>query len=584
MWKEIETAKSENRRELVLTGADVLTRIQEKGGLDELKNVFSLKQLNFLEISCAGLKSFHDKIGELTNLTNLVLRNNKFVYLPSTLGLLSKLKFLDVSNNCLTSLPNELSNLKELHTLNANCNQLTEFINISSLTNLHELNLSHNSLTELPEGVNSRELGSLMTLTANDNKIAMIPDDLSKLPNLKTLDLSNNLLDSLPAEMADCGKLKDFKCTGNNLKDKRLLKLVNQCSTKAILDYLKTQKQKNNPNAKKEDKTKKTNKEKGGKAEQEVEVKNSIKILHVDINGSTLVKIMPQALSVRPHMVCCIVRNLNFSKSNSSMKRFIALQTRLHDETCAKRQLATIATHDLEKIKFPLIYDAREPVSIKIQPLNKLKEVTANVLVMRLRKEAEELRKEKKRNTVSGVHKYLNLLKDQLYPCVLDDSSRVISFPPIVNSNVSKVTKSTRHIFIEVTGSHNLDVCKKVMDQLLINLMKMGIGQEEEVIIEKEVDSMTKDMESHHITSTASGDAKNESEEKESPSSECKIEDEGKDEDFEDDHQQPDDNSPKILIVEQVKVVDNLNNLKVVYPSRVDLQPDHTFKVIRNSE
>ena len=35
----------------------------------------------------------------------------------------------------------------------------------------------------------------------------------------------------------------------------------------------------------------------------------------------------------------------------------------------------------------------------------KKREVTAAVLVSRLRHEAEELRKEKKRNTVSGIHK-----------------------------------------------------------------------------------------------------------------------------------------------------------------------------------
>ena len=40
-------------------------------------------------------------------------------------------------------------------------------------------------------------------------------------------------------------------------------------------------------------------------------------------------------------------------------------------------------------------------------PLLKRNEKTAAALVAQLRKEAEDLRKEKKRNTISGIHKYV---------------------------------------------------------------------------------------------------------------------------------------------------------------------------------
>lgn len=43
--------------------------------------------------------------------------------------------------------------------------------------------------------------------------------------------------------------------------------------------------------------------------------------------------------------------------------------------------------------------------SLQIIPLHKRNERTAAALIARLRQEAEELRKEKKRNTVSGIHK-----------------------------------------------------------------------------------------------------------------------------------------------------------------------------------
>ncbi len=42
---------------------------------------------------------------------------------------------------------------------------------------------------------------------------------------------------------------------------------------------------------------------------------------------------------------------------------------------------------------------------LQLVPLFKNKSTTAEKLVGKLRQEAEELRKEKKRNTISGIHK-----------------------------------------------------------------------------------------------------------------------------------------------------------------------------------
>ncbi len=52
---------------------------------------------------------------------------------------------------------------------------------------------------------------------------------------------------------------------------------------------------------------------------------------------------------VRPFLVCFLVRNVDLS-SGDVLKRFIQVQTRLHDGVCQKRVAATIATHDLAKI------------------------------------------------------------------------------------------------------------------------------------------------------------------------------------------------------------------------------------------
>lgn len=41
-------------------------------------------------------------------------------------------------------------------------------------------------------------------------------------------------------------------------------------------------------------------------------------------------------------------------------------QTKLHDDLCAKRTTATIATHDVQLLKAPLIYDVKSPTQLKV--------------------------------------------------------------------------------------------------------------------------------------------------------------------------------------------------------------------------
>lgn len=70
---------------------------------------------------------------------------------------------------------------------------------------------------------------------------------------------------------------------------------------------------------------------------------------------------------------------------------------------------ATIATHDLDSINGDIVYEARIPSNITLQPLKRNSQMTAQKLVGQLEDEAEALRKEKKRNTFSGIHKQVFL-------------------------------------------------------------------------------------------------------------------------------------------------------------------------------
>ncbi|KAL1021080.1 hypothetical protein UPYG_G00008500 [Umbra pygmaea] len=219
--------------------------------------------------------------------------------------------------------------------------------------------------------------------------------------------------------------------------------------------------------------------------------------------------------------------------AGNALKRFLVAQTKLHDDLCGKRTTATIATHDMQLLKGPLIYDARPPKQLKIIPLGR-KEMTAVELMRQLQLEAEDQRKQRKRQNVSGLHKYLQLLDGkELYPCLVDAEDHVISFPPITNSEKTKIRKTTKELFLEVTSSTSLQICKDVMDALIVKMVELN-----KFTLEHKEDSGSEGESDNPPGPTSDGTTSAE------------------------------------LVIQQVRTMDPEGNLKVVYPSKTDLCTD----------
>lgn len=184
-WAEIEKAEKENRRELVLQGANIDKWIQSNGGLSS--KLYSLTLLNYLEISqCPSLTEISEDIGNLTHLQSLILCRNKIKSVPKSIGKLKCLKVLDVSVNELQNIPEEVSQLSELNTLNISCNSITSLPKgLSQCIKLATINVSKNELTTLPDDLFSDQLELLSTIVASENAIEELSTDISNLSALK---------------------------------------------------------------------------------------------------------------------------------------------------------------------------------------------------------------------------------------------------------------------------------------------------------------------------------------------------------------------------------------------------------------
>lgn len=180
--------------------------------------------------------------------------------------------------------------------------------------------------------------------------------------------------------------------------------------------------------------------------------------------------VQPDCAKVRPFAVCAILRNLSFNQD--TYNSFIDLQDKLHQNICRKRSLVAIGTHDYDTIKGPFTYDAKAPQDIKFVPLNQSKEFTAEELmtfysVNRFLTFSERFFWLFSLQTHAQLKQYLPIIKDSpVYPVITDSNGVVLSLPPIINGDHSKITLNTKNVFIECTAT-DLTKAKVVLDTIV---------------------------------------------------------------------------------------------------------------------
>uniref|UniRef100_A0A673JUQ6 Phenylalanine--tRNA ligase beta subunit n=1 Tax=Sinocyclocheilus rhinocerous TaxID=307959 RepID=A0A673JUQ6_9TELE len=162
--------------------------------------------------------------------------------------------------------------------------------------------------------------------------------------------------------------------------------------------------------------------------------------------------ITEETASVRPHAVAAVLRNITFTQER--YESFIELQEKLHQNICRKRTLVAIGTHDLDTISGPFTYTAKPPGDIRFKPLNQSKEYTAAELMSHYK-------------TDSHLRHYLHIMENEpLYPIIYDSNGIVLSMPPIINGDHSKISLNTKNIFIECTAT-DLTKAKITLDMIV---------------------------------------------------------------------------------------------------------------------
>ena len=160
-----------------------------------------------------------------------------------------------------------------------------------------------------------------------------------------------------------------------------------------------------------------------------------------DVYESDLViNIDKSTRDVRQYIVAAVIKDIKLE--DETIRQIITMQEDLHNGIGRKRKKVAIGIHNLDVIESPLEYITVDD-SFSFIPLNKDSDMTIKEIL----------------DSEIG-NQYASILAgNNLYPIIRDANKQVLSFPPIINGDLTRLDSKTTNLFIDVTGTDLDSVC-----------------------------------------------------------------------------------------------------------------------------
>lgn len=137
---------------------------------------------------------------------------------------------------------------------------------------------------------------------------------------------------------------------------------------------------------------------------------------------------------VRPAFGGAVVRGVKMT--GSLVRSIMQVQEKLHETLGRKRRKVAIGMHDLGRVQPPFRYFACGKREVLFVPLEMQERMTPEQILARHPK---------------GVG-YAHLVGEKC-PMIADINGEVLSFPPIINGELTKLTSKSTDLFIDATGT-----------------------------------------------------------------------------------------------------------------------------------
>ncbi|MCX6768373.1 MAG: phenylalanine--tRNA ligase subunit beta [Candidatus Micrarchaeota archaeon] len=135
--------------------------------------------------------------------------------------------------------------------------------------------------------------------------------------------------------------------------------------------------------------------------------------------------------SIRPFVRCGVVKGVKID--DETIQNLMQMQEKLHDTAGRRRKKVAIGIHDLNGIVFPLEYAVGEDETFV--PLDCDEEMSLD----------DVLDEHPKGVAYAALARHGKVL--------IKDKNGIVSFPPIINSERTRVTEKTKDVLLDVTGT-----------------------------------------------------------------------------------------------------------------------------------
>jgi phenylalanyl-tRNA synthetase beta chain len=175
--------------------------------------------------------------------------------------------------------------------------------------------------------------------------------------------------------------------------------------------------------------------------------------------------------SYRPFIACAVMTLP--AVDETSLIAIMKLQENLHWGVGRDRKLASIGVYDLATITPPITYRTMDPDKEPFVPLGMPGKKMSGRQIL----EAHP----------KGMAYAELLANHKRYPVLIDSKNQVLSMPPIINSEETKLKQGTTRVFIDVTGISQAAVTKS-LDTLVCSLCEIGGSVQSVEIIQRGAD------------------------------------------------------------------------------------------------
>jgi phenylalanyl-tRNA synthetase beta chain len=162
-------------------------------------------------------------------------------------------------------------------------------------------------------------------------------------------------------------------------------------------------------------------------------------------DGDFKITVDESVRNVRPYIGAAHITGIEMD--DYLIRTLMDLQEKLHATIGRKRKKLAIGVHDSSKIGRDIVYRAVRPEEVSFVPLAKEEEMNLREILERHEKGRAY------RHLLEGKEKW---------PILMDSKRNVLSFPPIINGQLTALNENTKEIFIDMTGT-DLNLIKKTM-------------------------------------------------------------------------------------------------------------------------